>query len=276
MHWLYEHNDLNTARYILGTEGKNPLVCIGINPSTAEPDNLDPTLQSVDRISKANGFDSWIMLNIYPQRSTNPDGLHLNREYVICDENKSWITKILKEYNPTIWAAWGTNITKRPYLVNCLNEIVQIANENNCKWVDYGERSIKGHPHHPLYLKKSSISSEFDINSYLVKAAIDTLFSYLKIKDLNGFSYAEFYETLITSEFIDYDYSTHLSEGPIIIDEEIRKIKNADFIFAKAMLTAIMREDHFCNGSFEKRVANGDVYQVIRKLKSTYLSSIKN
>lgn len=41
--WLYEHNDDNSARYVLGTVGENPLVCFGVNPSTAEPNALDAT-----------------------------------------------------------------------------------------------------------------------------------------------------------------------------------------------------------------------------------------
>ena len=45
--WLYAPNFYSEYRYILGTRGKNPLICIGINPSTAEPDHLDNTLKSV-------------------------------------------------------------------------------------------------------------------------------------------------------------------------------------------------------------------------------------
>ena len=41
--WIYAPNFYSEYRYILGTRGKNPLICIGINPSTAEPDNLDNT-----------------------------------------------------------------------------------------------------------------------------------------------------------------------------------------------------------------------------------------
>ena len=48
--WLYVPPFYSEYRYILGTRGKNPLICIGINPSTAEPDNLDNTLKSVERI----------------------------------------------------------------------------------------------------------------------------------------------------------------------------------------------------------------------------------
>ena len=50
--WLYVPDFYTEYRYILGTRGKNPLICIGINPSTARPDDLDNTLKSVSRIRK--------------------------------------------------------------------------------------------------------------------------------------------------------------------------------------------------------------------------------
>ena len=33
--WLYVPNTYSEYRYILGTRGKKPLICVGINPSTA-------------------------------------------------------------------------------------------------------------------------------------------------------------------------------------------------------------------------------------------------
>ena len=47
--WLYVPNDYTEYRYILGTRGERPLICVGINPSTAAPDALDNTLKSVER-----------------------------------------------------------------------------------------------------------------------------------------------------------------------------------------------------------------------------------
>ncbi|MBD9118332.1 MAG: DUF1643 domain-containing protein, partial [Clostridiales bacterium] len=61
--WLFVPNTYTEYRYILGTRGENPLICIGINPSTARPGALDPTLKSVERIALGNGFDSFIMFN---------------------------------------------------------------------------------------------------------------------------------------------------------------------------------------------------------------------
>ena len=62
--WLYVPDFYTEYRYILGTRGQNPLICIGVNPSTAAPDDLDNTLISVSRIAEGNGFDSWIMFNV--------------------------------------------------------------------------------------------------------------------------------------------------------------------------------------------------------------------
>ena len=73
--WIYVPDHYAEYRYILGTRGENPLICIGINPSTAAPDALDNTLKSVARIAEHNGYDSWIMFNVYAQRATVPDDM---------------------------------------------------------------------------------------------------------------------------------------------------------------------------------------------------------
>ena len=41
MKWIYKNNTDNTCRYVLGILGDNPLICFGINPSTAEPKALE-------------------------------------------------------------------------------------------------------------------------------------------------------------------------------------------------------------------------------------------
>ena len=63
--WLYVPDHYSEYRYLLGTRGDHPLICIGINPSTAVPDRLDNTLKSAQRIAHNNGYDSFIMFNVY-------------------------------------------------------------------------------------------------------------------------------------------------------------------------------------------------------------------
>ena len=85
--WLYAPNFYSEYRYILGTRGKNPLICIGINPSTAQPGDLDNTLKSVERIAHGNGFDSFIMFNVYAQRATDPDAMEKTCNMALHREN---------------------------------------------------------------------------------------------------------------------------------------------------------------------------------------------
>ena len=110
--WLYVPNFYSEYRYILGTRGKNPLICIGINPSTAKPDDLDNTLKSVERIALHNGFDSFIMFNVYAQRATDPDAMEKQCNGLLHKENMEAFRYVLSiSEKPAVWAAWLTVCT---------------------------------------------------------------------------------------------------------------------------------------------------------------------
>ena len=170
--WIYVPDFYTEYRYVLGTRGVKPVICAGINPSTAEPGNLDPTLKSVSRISITNGFDSWLMFNVYAQRATRPDDMDLIRNDFLHNENMLAFHAMLELASlsgtvPVIWAAWGTIIEKRSWLMDCVNDMQLIAREFDAKWVCAGKCSRKGHPHHPLYLKKDESFYDFDIEGYI-------------------------------------------------------------------------------------------------------------
>ena len=165
--WLYVPNFYSEYRYVLGTRGKKPLICVGINPSTAAPDALDNTLKSVDRIAKYNGYDSFLMFNVYAQRATVPDCMDQTCNKALHTENMQAFRYLLSlGPEPAIWAAWGTVIEKRPYLACCLRDMIRIGKEAGARWYSAGKCSKKGHPHHPLYLRKNSILEPFDIADY--------------------------------------------------------------------------------------------------------------
>ena len=166
--WLYAPNFYSEYRYILGTRGKNPLICIGINPSTAEPDNLDNTLKSVERIALGNGFDSFIMFNVYAQRATSPDDMEKVCNPELHRENLEAFRYVLSiSQQPTVWAAWGDIIEKRKYLSDCVRDMLLVGEEYGAKWVCAGAITKKGHPHHPLYLRKDEKIRPFDVAAYL-------------------------------------------------------------------------------------------------------------
>ena len=138
--WLYVPNFYSEYRYILGTRGKNPLICIGINPSTARPDDLDNTLKSVERIALGNGFDSFIMFNVYAQRATDPDAMEQQCNLLLHRENLEAFRYVLSiSEKPAVWAAWGTIIEKRGYLSECLQDMVSVGQEWNARWLCAGK-----------------------------------------------------------------------------------------------------------------------------------------
>ena len=166
--WLYAPPFYSEYRYILGTRGKNPLICIGINPSTAAPDDLDNTLKSVQRIALGNGFDSFIMFNVYAQRATSPDDMEKNCNAALHRENLEAFRYVLSiSEKPVVWAAWGAIIEKRGYLADCVRDMLEAGREFGASWVCAGAITKKGHPHHPLYLRKDEKIRPFDVAQYL-------------------------------------------------------------------------------------------------------------
>jgi len=149
----------NKYRYALGTKGKNTLYCFGINPSTATPENYDPTMRKVSNVALHSGFDSFIMLNIYPLRATNPGDLPYSLDKNEHDKNIKIVMDLINDES-TIWAAWGNLIDSRPWLRGCLDDIYQKIQKSkkNINWVKMGSLTIKQNPRHPLYLKYQDFS----------------------------------------------------------------------------------------------------------------------
>ena len=66
--------DKDNVRCALVQKGeKKILYVIGSNPSTADDTKKDPTMTKVLKFAESNGFDGYVMLNLYPQKSTSPD-----------------------------------------------------------------------------------------------------------------------------------------------------------------------------------------------------------
>ena len=118
--WLYVPNVYSEYRYILGTRGEHPLICIGINPSTAAPDNLDNTLKSVERIALYNGFDSFLMFNVYAQRATNPDDMELTYNAQLHQENRLHI----------IYLAVSPNVQHHGVAEKLMDDAIHYAEEH--------------------------------------------------------------------------------------------------------------------------------------------------
>ena len=59
----------------------------------------------------------------------------------------------------------------------------------------------------------------------------------------------------LLEELVDLkgNYADYMTTEPINCNEELQRVKNANYELCTALLTAILREDRFSNGSFEHR-----------------------
>jgi hypothetical protein len=165
--WIYERAGDGSARFVLGMVGLNPLVCFGINPSTAVPNAPDRTVARVSRFAADNGYDSWTMLNVYPQIATDPKDLDRAYRQDLKAENERQIAGIIAGRPLTLLAAWGGLIASRPYLPALLSDILKLTSVAGCDWVSLGYSTKDGHPRHPLFVRSDTALQPFSVERYL-------------------------------------------------------------------------------------------------------------
>lgn len=160
--WLYIGDD--KVRYALGEPGSYNLVVVGLNPSTATPEKLDPTIKTIRKIVEKENLNGWIMINLYPMRTPNPNELPFTMDEKIAKKNIEVIKWIVQKYMiGRVYAAWGSNIEKRGYLVDECQKIVDSISE---EWFVRGTTK-NGHPKHPLYVPVEEKMEWFPVQDYL-------------------------------------------------------------------------------------------------------------
>ena len=63
-----------------------------------------------------------------------------------------------------------------------------------------------------------------------------------------------------------YNYGDYMIAEPIDCQEELKRLPEADYDLCCALLTMLLREDHFCNGSFERRYNAGEVKLILDRM----------
>ncbi len=112
------------------------------------------------------------MFNVYAQRATRPDDMDRALNTRLHRENMRAFEYALSKSaengrRPALWAAWGAIIEKRDYLPGCVKDMVKLSEKYGGRWLRAGKISARGHPHHPLYLKKDEKTVDFDMEAYL-------------------------------------------------------------------------------------------------------------
>lgn len=148
----------NTCRFSLGKNGNKNLMIIGFNPSTANKEVSDPTMNSVIKFCEFNGYDGYIMVNAYPFISTNPSEIKFDEK--IIPQNLKHIKDKIKELEISdILLAYG-DMNMPNFILKALFEILNIVEDKNIFVI----KTLKsGIPAHPLYKKVNKLQKFTDI-----------------------------------------------------------------------------------------------------------------
>lgn len=74
------------------------------------------------------------------------------------------------------------------------------------------------------------------------------------------------YDALEKCDALKYNYHEYMTTAPIDCDKELLRLPVADYDLCCALLTMLLREDHFCNGSIERRQRCGQVKPIIERI----------
>jgi hypothetical protein len=136
----------------------DPLVMfIGLNPSTANEHDNDPTIRRVIRFAQDWGYGGVYMMNLFPLVSSNPDAL-LNYEsnplHVAAQvENNKWLEKAYDKCEKVIFA-WGNFYQAQQRA----KEVMQMFKNAEALAINKS-----GSPRHPLYVPGNVTPQPFTI-----------------------------------------------------------------------------------------------------------------
>jgi hypothetical protein len=90
----------------------------------------------------------------------------------------------------------------------------------------------------------------------------------LKIKPSQPCCMADYYQNLLEQiGGLKRQYYDYMITKPIDVDEELKRVETADFDLCSALLTLLLREDHFAQyGCFERRCEKGDVQKIVDRM----------
>jgi hypothetical protein len=124
---------------------------VGLNPSTADEIQDDPTARKCMRFAESWGYGGIIVANLFACRATDPRKLKVVNDPVGPD-NDEWLIKLAKKAEIVIaaWGAYGGFMGRDSVVMDLLGEI-------HCLGL-----TKDGRPRHPLYLMAGCQPSPYE------------------------------------------------------------------------------------------------------------------
>lgn len=131
-----------------GSEKVDAIAWIGLNPSTADENQLDPTLRRIASFTRKFGANSFVMLNLFAFRATDPRDMKMEDDPVgdlndmaICGECQKASKIVLA------WGTHGNHLGRDSAVIDLIREFKDKT--------FVLRKTSKGFPAHPLYLPSS-------------------------------------------------------------------------------------------------------------------------
>ena len=118
-----------------------PLVFCGLNPSTADEEKNDPTVERCERRARAMGLGGLVVTNLFAFRATNPDDMKAQADPV--GPGNDATLRIWSTLGPVLcgWGNHGTHLNRAATVRAMLKVPLYYLKLNN-----------GGQPQHPLYV----------------------------------------------------------------------------------------------------------------------------
>ena len=137
---------------------KKPVLFIGLNPSTADENNDDPTIRKCMHYAYLWGFGGLIMVNLFAFRATLRNDLKKSK-LPVGKNNNQFIVNAFQESEMAI-VAWGND----GQLYGRDKEVLRLVSNPMCLNINK-----TGQPAHPLYQKNDATPKSYNNKYCLLK-----------------------------------------------------------------------------------------------------------
>lgn len=163
-------NEVRGRRFLLWRtwDADRPtMLVIGLNPSTADENVLDPTLRKCVGFAKLWGYGKLFMANVYSFRSTDPVGIRTWNEPD--DENTKHIL-LAAAQSSYVLAAWGSFAAGGVYGRARLRNHSEMLMAKLDRQVDCLGMTNDWYPRHPLYIPYTQLPATYWRQGMLVSS----------------------------------------------------------------------------------------------------------
>lgn len=138
------------ALWRIWDNGLPAVMFIGLNPSRADEIKPDPTITNIMKITTANGYGGFYMMNLYALVSPHPEALLTEPDPI--GANDDWLDKIAEQCQDVcfVWGAFPRALDRSAQIIRKFPRAYCLGKTKN------------GHPVHPLHL-----SSDTKMTPYL-------------------------------------------------------------------------------------------------------------